>query len=107
MSKRIAYFDYGRVYPQPDDAPLVDGGEPVVPGPKPEYEPPRLHICRVLLVLWCIAFVAILGASYIYVIMYPLDPADHVWQAIPLGVLGALLAWGITFVLYICARRHQ
>ena len=68
MAKRIAYFEYGRVYPQPEGVPLVDGGDPVVPESQPEYDPPRLHICRVLLVFWCIGFAAMLGSSYIYVI---------------------------------------
>lgn len=107
MTKRIAYFEsgYGRVYPPLTSQP--EGSEPVVPEPEPEYTPPRLHICRVLLVLWCIAFVAMLGASYIYVLSYPMTPADHVWQAIPIGVLEALLLWGVTLALYKCARRHR
>ena len=87
--------------------PLVDGGAPVVPESQPEYDPPRLHICRVLLVFWCIGFAAMLGSSYIYVLSYPLEPADHVWQAIPIGALVALLAWGVTLALRRCARRNR
>ena len=91
--------------------PLIDGAyvPPVESEPEsePEYTPPRLHICSVLLAFWYIAFAAMLGASYIYVIQYPMEPADHVWQAPPLGVLVALLLWGITLALHRCARRNS
>ena len=90
--------------------PLIDDAYvPAEPEPdaQPEYTPPRLHPCVVLAMLWYIAFAAILGASYLYMIQYPFESADHVWQAIPIGALVALLAWGVTLALRRCARRHR
>lgn len=108
MTKRIAYFEYGRVYPQPEDAvPLIDDVY-VPPEPEPVDDPPtRLRLCALLALLWYIAFAAISGAAYIYVLRYPLEPADHVWQAIPIGVAVALLLWGITLTVRRCARREN
>lgn len=109
MTKRIAYFEaqYGRVYPPPEDGPpLVKGAPPIGPESEPEYAPPRPRLCAVLALLWYIAFASILGASYIYLLKYPL-PADHItpWPSALLGVVVGLVLWGITLLLRRCARR--
>jgi hypothetical protein len=72
----------------------------------PEYVPPRRSVCRLLALCCDIALASILGAAYIYVLRYPLEPADHVWQSIPIGAAVALPLWGITLLVHRCARRE-
>ena len=42
------------------------------------------------------------GAAYICLLRYPLDPADHVWQAIPIG----FATYGVLFAITLFVRRQ-
>jgi hypothetical protein len=91
-----------------DDAPIPlidDVYVPIEPEPLPEYVPPRRRVCRLLALLWDIALASSLGAAYIYVLRYPLEPVDHVWQSVPIGAVAALSLWCITVLVHRCARR--
>ena len=105
-----------RVYPPelpPENTPLV-GAIPLindlyVPAePEGASEPERapLRPWVVLVLLWYICHVSLIGASYIYLIQYPLEPADHVWQAIPLGWVVALALWAMTLFVRRRVRKE-
>lgn len=91
------------------EIPLRDGGEPVVPDDAPETEPEytRPHVWGFIALLWCIVFISMHGAFLIYVALYPLDPADHVWQAIPIGVAAYGVLFAITLFVRWLARRER
>jgi hypothetical protein len=102
--KHIAYFEYGRVFPQPnvDDAPLTKGNPPTAP--EPVAPPVPRNVWDALAVLWCICHLAIVGAVFVTLTVdaegfctSPLQPV----VAIP----AALALWAVTLFVRHKARR--
>jgi hypothetical protein len=101
MAKRIAYFEYGRVFPRPnvDAAPLTNDNPPADLEPDAPHASPRGW--AVIAVLWYICHAAIVGGAYVTTIVdaegYCTSPLQPV-VAIP----AALALWAVTLFV-----RHQ
>ena len=102
MTKRIAYFEYGQVYP-----PLVDGAPPLVPA-EPEAQPPApelLRLRRLLALFWYVCHAALVGAVIVTILVdaegYCTSPLQPI-AAIPT----ALLLWTVTLFMRRQARKE-
>jgi hypothetical protein len=107
MTKRISYFEYGRVYP-----PLVGDGAPVVPdepdaAPEPERSP--LRPWQVIALLWYIAFLAIIGGCIVTLLSYPPLPAllPPEWPECAIGLTIGFALCGVTLFVRRLARREE
>ena len=90
QKSKIAYFEYGKVYPPP----LVDGTPPVVP--EPDAPPPRGVPWWAM--LWYIMYASIIGAAALEVLRQP--PTTSTFAGAILGIGAALLLWAITLFVH-------
>ena len=94
-----------------EDMPLTASKPPVV-APEAESEPDaaprRLRLCAVLATLWYIAFASFEIASIIFLIQYPLEPAEYFNDplAILIGLTIGFSLCGITLLVRGCARTE-
>jgi hypothetical protein len=100
----VAYFEYGRVFPQPnvDDAPLTNNAPPAAP--EPAAPPTPRNVWAALAVLWCICHLAIVGAVCVTLTVDAEGFCTSPLQ--PLGAVPAALAlWAVTLTMRHKARR--